>query len=237
MVAARLFDKPEGWSDSNVGYLDSHMADLNREDAVIFHVGANAGQEIEKFCQFFNSGKIYCFEANPSCVPLLEKTIEKNRVIWESSDRNFEVAVINAAICRGNTDTVNLYRNIEKHGDAHQSATIMPKDRDYSIKLDQRNHHHKESVSVKAVSIDQFSKNNDIGHIDLLWADIEGAQGEMLLGAKNKLPEIDYIFIEWTPLWGGWNLFEIEDFLKEDFIKIAKIDQDAVFKNRRLPQS
>ena len=216
-----------------MGYLDSHMADLNREDVVIFHVGANTGQEIERFCEFFNSGRLYCFEANPACIPLLQQTVEKNRE--KLKDKNIKIEVINSAVCRGETDTVYLYRNLEKFGDAHQSATIMPKDRDYSIKLEARNHHHKESISVQAVSIDQFSENNGIEHIDLLWADIEGAQGEMLSGAKNMMPEIDYIFIEWTPLWGGWNLFEIEDFLKEDFIKIARISQDAVFKNKRIP--
>ena len=222
----RLFTPPE-WSEEHLKYLDEHMSSLNREDVIIYHVGANTGQELEQFFNFFNSGKIYCFEANPTCIHLLEENL--NEIKSSHSNQNIEVEIINAAVCNKN-GKVTLYRNSEMFGDAHQSATIMPKHEPHALK--RRDVHHEEKVEVNAITLNSFSKERKISHVDLIWADVEGAQGELLIGASDILTSVDYIFIEHSPLWGGWSKFEIHEYLDNDFLHIATIAQDIIFKNK-----
>jgi hypothetical protein len=49
----------------------------------------------------------------------------------------------------------------------------------------------------KAISVDSFCNRHEINHLDILHADIQGAEVSMLNGAKNMLGQklIDYVFI------------------------------------------
>ncbi len=65
-------------------------------------------------------------------------------------------------------------------------------------------------------SLDSFCEENGIEHIDFLWMDVQGAEKEVFLGAKNMIGKIDYIYTEYHEeemYEGATNLQTVSDLL------------------------
>ena len=88
-----------------------------------------------------------------------------------------------------------------------------------------------------AIKIDTFVKEKNIGHIDLLYADVEGAQRELILGAQASLEKTDYLFLETQVLWGGPNKTQLIEMLEARFVVEIKLGVDTVFKNIKLKEN
>ena len=58
----------------------------------------------------------------------------------------------------------------------------------------------KQTVEVLCCKLDTYCEANNIDHIDFVWADMQGAEYDMLLGAKNILPEIRYLYLEYADI-------------------------------------
>ena len=54
-----------------------------------------------------------------------------------------------------------------------------------------------EQITVECKTVDTFCEENDISHIDFVWMDTQGAEREVLSGAGNTLPNIDYVYTEY----------------------------------------
>lgn len=55
-----------------------------------------------------------------------------------------------------------------------------------------------EAIEVETVSLDSFSERQGISHVDFIWADIQGAEGEMIRGARELLRRTRYLFTEYS---------------------------------------
>lgn len=53
-----------------------------------------------------------------------------------------------------------------------------------------------ETVSVPITTLDQYCEDNGIKDIDLIWADIQGAEREMVLGAQRILNKTRFMVLE-----------------------------------------
>lgn len=53
-----------------------------------------------------------------------------------------------------------------------------------------------ENRTVDVISIDSFCERNGVDHIDFIWSDIQGAEGDMILGAKRMLTKTDWLYTE-----------------------------------------
>jgi FkbM family methyltransferase len=130
--------------------------------------------------------------------------------------------VYNKAVCN-NDNKILLYHN--PAATSHQSATIMCHEGLGSSR------HHKAEILTDAIKIDTFVKEKNIDHIDLLYADVEGAQKELLLGAQSSLEKTDYLFLETQELWGGPTKTQLTKMLADRFVIEIKLGPDTVFKN------
>jgi len=207
------------------GIVDNY---LPTDNVCVVYVGANMGQELEYFYNHFNSAQIYCFEANPSCISFLEITALNLKLKFPEKD--IEIEIHNKAMCDRDGQII-LYHDPSE--DAHQSATIMPLpvDTDWSGPS-----HHQAEIFTDAVRLDTFIEEKKINKIDLLYADVEGAQKELLAGAKNALQETDYLYIETQKLWGGPSHDDLIKMLEEHFSVEVKVDCDTLFKNINLKE-
>ena len=199
---------------------------LPTDDVCVIYVGANPGQELEFFYEHFNSATIYCFEANPACISFLEITISDLKNGFP--DKDIKVEVYNKAVCN-NDNKILLYHNPESP--FHQSATIMP-----LPPYETKTKHHKAKILTDAVRLDTFIEDNKINKIDLLYADVEGAQKELLSGATSALRKTDYLYIETQSLWAGPTRKQLIKMLEEHFIVEVKVDCDTLFKNINLKE-
>ena len=55
-----------------------------------------------------------------------------------------------------------------------------------------------ESVPVQMITLDSFCEQHDIGVIDFILADVQGAEGEMIRGGRKALARTRYLFTEYS---------------------------------------
>ena len=55
-----------------------------------------------------------------------------------------------------------------------------------------------ESVPVQMITLDSFCEQHDIGVIDFILADVQGAEGEMIRGGQAALARTRYLFTEYS---------------------------------------
>lgn len=92
---------------------------------------------------------------------------------------------------------------------------------------------------VNCITIDDFCKENDIEYIDFIYADIQGAEHEMILGAEQMLSKIKFMFLEKSDthkLYGNQPLTKdlINKLKKLDFEVAKQFDCDILFYNKKL---
>ena len=89
------------------------------------------------------------------------------------------------------------------------------------------------------ITIDDFCKEKGIKEIDFIFADIQGAELEMIKGAKEMMSKIKFMFLEKSDnhkLYGNQPLTEeLVAFMKENNFEVAKaFDSDILFYNTKL---
>jgi FkbM family methyltransferase len=72
-----------------------------------------------------------------------------------------------------------------------------------SIKQPKNHLHHYpvtfgETVEVETITLDTYRRQAALEHIDLIWADIQGAEGEMISGGAETLRRTRYLFTEYS---------------------------------------
>lgn len=55
-----------------------------------------------------------------------------------------------------------------------------------------------ETVEVKTISLDSFARQTGISTVDFIWADIQGAEGEMIRGGIELLRRTRYLYTEYS---------------------------------------
>jgi FkbM family methyltransferase len=134
-----------------------------RKGNTVLDIGAHIGLYSSPFAEMVGAqGSVFCFEPTPSTYGILKKTMQLNK------HRN--VKGVNAAISEtSGTITFNL---TSKNGEGSNANSIVSIDRSVT------------NVEVKAISIDDFRKENKL-KINVLKIDVEGAELSALKGAKE----------------------------------------------------
>jgi FkbM family methyltransferase len=93
-----------------------------------------------------------------------------------------------------------------------------------------------EAVEVELVALDTFSQRHRLGIIDFIWADIQGAEGEMIRGGRRALARTRYLYTEYSDdeLYEGQaTLRDIMDLLP-GFRVVELWPDDVLLENREL---
>ena len=177
-----------------------------KNEIIIFDVGANKGQSINRFINCFKDPYIYAFEPNKNIISELK--------IFENKKR---IAIFNIAF--GNLiKKINFYEMI-KSGNS-SILNFNNKSKDYRIrqKAQNKNDLVKLSYEVDQTTIDDFVKQKKIEKINILKIDVQGYAPEVLEGSINMIKEnlIDVIEVELilSDLYEkSNNIYDIEKFL------------------------
>ena len=167
----------------NLWYLDSFKIVkllIEKENPVIFDVGACHGSSIEDFRTIYPSSYIYSFEPFHDSFIGLKKlaTGKENVEIFEValSDLKGEMKFYSNASCATNS----LFKAVETNSfiDEHTIAVG--------------------EGYVNCITMDEFCETKNILEIDILKIDVQGAELKVLKGAKNLLAkkQIKLIYAE-----------------------------------------
>lgn len=171
--------------------LDEIYSQKIKSSPLIFDVGANNGQSIERFQKLFNQPVIHSFEPNIREFKNLEKNFSKNN----------NIKLNNIAI--GNKEEIKEL-NITAH--SRNSSFIKPalntkwiKLRSKEARIEQEQYIQlKEKVKID--TIDNYCLKNKIKHIDILKIDTQLYEDKVLEGCKNIINNqlVDAIELEIT---------------------------------------
>jgi FkbM family methyltransferase len=178
--------------------------------STVIDVGANIGQFAIAAANIFRNPKIYAFEPIPACV-------EKLRILAPESS-NIE---IHATAIGVKNHQVDFYVN------AYDQASSL-------LKLDPMNRHHygnlqeRETIRVQVTTLDHLFKNKTMKKPVLLKIDVQGAEKDVVEGARETLKRVDYVLMEtsFTPLYLGQPSFiEMIEIMKAfDFTFLRPVD-------------
>lgn len=185
----------------------SEIRDLvAKPDALVLEVGANDGTESDRFLEIFPKGRLYAFEPDPRAAAR-----------WRENVTDARATLIETAI-GSETGTITFHQSdgSVKNG----PATGW----DLSGSIKSPKHHlkrhpkitFKNTIDVQIQALDDWATNNNIGVIDFLWADVQGAERDLIRGAAETLKRTRYFYTEYDNremYEGQWNLSQITESL------------------------
>jgi len=150
-----------------------------KDNPVILEIGSHKGEDTIKFLDVFKNIQLFCFEPDPENCNHHRKLITDERCLL------FEMAIA------------------EKNGTIifHRSAGLG---RRASGSINKPTGHlwmHKwclfeEDIKIPCMTIDEWRRQNNIENIDLIWADVNGAEAKMIAGATETLKHTRYLYTE-----------------------------------------
>jgi FkbM family methyltransferase len=192
-----------------------------REGMTVFDVGANVGELTLLFSRFVGSGGVHAFEASSAAFKRLQ-------LVCDATERR-NVTLNHLAL----SDKSGLIR-LHVYEDAYlsfNSQAVRPM-KDYGADV--------ESIGVEeiaATTVDDYCTREKIERIDLLKIDVEGAELQVMQGARRMLQSkrircLTFEFGQATFDMGN-SPAEIETYLKEMNYKIRNIVKgDPIFPGR-----
>lgn len=135
-----------------------------KEGDIVFDLGANIGLFSASAAAM--DCKVYAFEP----VHFIAEALQRTADLYQTG----KITVVEAAVCDFE-GTVMFQKAPENMHEIGSSSMILDRGNEY------------EKAEVRAITIDAYVEQNKISKVDFIKADIEGAERNMLLGAKNTL--------------------------------------------------
>ena len=97
-----------------------------------------------------------------------------------------------------------------------------------------------EIIKIQVRSLDSWVTENQVAEIDFIWADVQGAEDLLVLGAQKTLDTVRYFYTEYdtfsSPIYnGGKDLASIAKLLGPNWTLMRDYGTDALFRNDALP--
>lgn len=204
---------------------------LNKENPIIFEIGANDGSDTSDFLSTFSKCTIHCFEPDKRAIVRFKNKPEL------SNPRCFfnEIAI-------GNIDgTIDFHESsgtagggFSNYGDWDKSGSIK-KPKNHLIQNPWC--HFDNTVKINVMKLDSYVKENKIDFIDFIWADVQGAEEDLILGGLNTLNEkVKYLFTEVDFDEAYENAITLEKIqeLLPNFEVVKKMEYDVLLINKKF---
>ncbi|MGO9302448.1 MAG: FkbM family methyltransferase [Candidatus Korobacteraceae bacterium] len=165
------------FSEGHDPYRDMRWLTKSNEHPVVFDVGANVGQSVERLKRYFAHPVIHAFEPAPD-------TFQRLR---EATKGTPDLILNNIALGR-HSGTAELVENTES---VMSSFLELGSDSWGAVK---------QKIPVIVGTLDDYCSDNSVDRIDILKLDTQGFELEVLSGGENLLRQgrIEVVFMEIT---------------------------------------
>jgi FkbM family methyltransferase len=210
------------------------MQDLIANDApLIVEIGANDGSHTLEFLKLFPRARIFAFEPDQRAFTKLKANVVNRGVVLynvavgaKDGEAQFHVSSglppnspprLQEQYAQG-WDQSGSLRAPKTH------ATIWP-----WCKFEQ-------TIVVPVKRLDSWSRENGVERIDFIWADVQGAEGDLIEGGHETLAKTRFFYTEYSnDEWyeGQPNLNQLMTLLP-NFSVLQRYSMDVLFKNNTL---
>jgi len=198
---------------------------------VILEIGAHHGWHTAWFLKTFPNATIYAFEPEPRAITNFKASISDPRIHLQ------EMAV-------GATDgEAKFYvsSGLPPNLSPADAAIAYPQGWDQSGSLRVPKTHKivwpwckfEGAGAVKVRRLDTWARENGIGPVDLIWADTQGAEGDLISGGHETLARTRYLYTEYSnDEWyeGQPTLAQLMEMLP-NFTVLKRYKDDVLLKN------
>lgn len=174
------------------------------------------GQSIE-FLELFPDAKVYAFEANPenykNCVEIhsrLTGYFKKNLKVYNTALNDKPGEMKFYPVTNDNPGASSKYKFMQGYTKEFFNKEWV-----------------QDEITVEANTLDLWRKENNIGNIDIIWIDVQGAELDVFEGSRETLRDVKCIFTEvgLKPYYEGQSLkTELDFFLKNEagFVEVVE---------------
>lgn len=203
-------------SVEHVGHLSvQNLQSRFGSNPVIVEVGSFNGKDTLRLASSFPNANVYGFEPVPELYSVAVRRCLRNRNV-----KILQIAVSN----KTGWTSLNI-----SGGTSRASSSILdpgPIGKHFrGIKFDEG-----EKISVATIRLSDWIANSGIEKIDLLWIDVQGAEGLVLKGLEDKLDLVGMIYSEvnFEETYAGTILFdEVKDFLLTRGFTLEQVWRDG----------
>ena len=199
------------------------MAMVGKSDPVILDVGCNDGEHTQMFRQVFPCAHIYSFEPD-------------KRAQHRFRQRNPGEQLLPVAV--GASDGEAPF--YQSHGDGVTQVSEW----DYSGSIRQPKNHlvvhpwcgFDDPTMVVQTTLDTWRRTANVDVVDFIWADVQGAEGDLVKGAEETLRRTRFFYTEYNDsemYIGQVTLAQLRGLLP-DFEVVHVYSDDVLFRNVRL---
>lgn len=201
--------------------LDAILKFLLKKNPIMFDVGANTGQSIERFLKIRKNALIHSFECFPQIFDILKKKYSKKKIF------------LNKLAIGSKEKRINFYTFRDSR--IASLLKIDKKSKFYKGRIINTNSNYRnfgKKILVNQMTIDQYSKINNIKKIDFLKVDTQGTSDEVLMGAKKLLKKQKISIIQLELILGFAytkvnSFFDIEKILNKYNYKLIYIQNSG----------
>jgi 2-O-methyltransferase len=207
---------------------------VDKPDPVILEIGCNSGSHTLWFLEAFANPRIYCFEPDPRAIARFKKKV---------GPRN-NVSLYEIALSDGDGDGEITFHQSDGQRDESE-LQLLPEGWDFSGSIRKPKDHLKEypwvtferSITVKTATLDSWCREHNIEQIDFIWMDVQGAEMDVIKGARDTLKKTHYLYTEY----GTKELYEGQVKLKpllnnlQDFKVLIRYPNDILLRHVRYP--
>ena len=203
---------------------------LQKNNPVVLEIGTSTGEDTLAFLREFTNIKLYCFEPDPRCLEIHKSKVNDSR-------------------CQLNTIAIS---DVDGEAEFYQSSGSYEGFTEYSEWLQSsslktpKNHLEAHSwckfenkVIVPTRRLDAWFEENPLDEIDLIWADVQGAEENLIKGGLKTLSHTKYFYTEYEDdeLYEGQITLDQIKNLLPNFKAIGYFGNNVLFKNTAFPDS
>ena len=154
---------------------------IKKSDPVIFDVGANQGDTIDRYRKIFPSGSICSFEPNHKLFELIKNKHSSDNYVF-ISDLGISNKSEKSKLNISSDHLMSSIEDINYNSEFFRSRSII----------------HDNTLDINLIKIDDFCEQHNIQSIDILKLNVQGHEPKCLSGAKNLFSKnkIKYIVVE-----------------------------------------
>lgn len=156
---------------------------------VMLEIGANDGHDTQRLLDAFPTAAMHCFEPDPRAYALLRKRIASDRATMYP----FAICAADGSIEFFQSSGAPPGREEEFPDGWHLSGSI----RKPKLHLEQHSWcEFDTTIEVEGFSLDTWSAQHGIEVIDFIWADVQGAEADLVRGGRRTLANTRFLYTE-----------------------------------------
>ncbi len=200
----------------------------------VLDLGSRDLEQSIEFTRAFPTARVYAFECNSKSAEICRSKLPNfpNVSFYEMCVFDYDGMI--------NFHPINTEKTITTWKDGNPGASsVFVANGSY----DHIEKYVQDKASVKCTRLDTWSVENSVSKIDIVWADLQGAELQAFVGMGKLLDTVKVIHteLEINPMYTGQSLFkDVDPFLREKgFVRVqgdirAQYGTDFIYVNKLL---